>query len=95
MNRPGHKYLGPGNKLNKRPPVDSDDKIAQDLDGAYFRAGISSEVRNADMLAIGSFTRDFVEQCNCSDVGEAGIGGKYLIESVVGVQYPRNIGVNP
>ncbi len=35
FNFPGHKYLGPGNSLDRGPPVDADDAAAQKHDQAY------------------------------------------------------------
>lgn len=35
FNFPGHKYLGPGNSLDRGPPVDADDAAAQAHDQAY------------------------------------------------------------
>lgn len=94
MSLPGHNYLGPGNKTNNGPPVDSDDAIAQQHDIAYSRARSVSSIRSADRQAIGAFAGDFIEEGNWhSAVGAVGLGAKYAAESVIGVQYPRNVGM--
>lgn len=41
---PGHKYLGPGNKIFCGTPVDSDDLIAQEHDLAYERAETKEDI---------------------------------------------------
>lgn len=55
---PGHKYLGPGNSLNKGPPVDAVDAAAYRHDLAYDRATSFSDVKDADLEAIKSFSRE-------------------------------------
>lgn len=90
MNFPGHRYLGPGNPIVNGTPVDSDDYIPQTHDYAYDAASESDHIREADRKAIGGFAVDAVHNRNWhSVVGALGLTGKYLFESVAGVQYPR------
>lgn len=90
MNFPGHNYLGPGNPVVNGQPVDSDDYIAQIHDLEYDSAENPSDIRSADRKAIWNFTKDaFVNHNWHSVVGATGLATKYLVESVVGVQYPR------
>lgn len=89
---PGHRYLGPGNPLRNGEPVDSDDCIAERHDWAYEFSASDRDVRRADRNTIVDFSRDAIDNRNWhSEVGALGLGAKYAIESVTGVQYPRNI----
>ncbi|AGW50718.1 structural protein [Acheta domestica mini ambidensovirus] len=87
---PGHKYLGPGNKLHSGKPVNSADKIAQRHDWFYNFDRTASEVRNSDFNAIREFWQNWQKTGEIDNlVGAAGLGAKYVAESVVGVQYPQ------
>lgn len=86
FNVPGYRYLGPGNKLNNGKPVNSADSIARDHDFAYERAKSASDIRSADRQAIGQFIGD---KSIGGAIGAAGLGAKYIGESIVGVQYPN------
>lgn len=85
---PKHKYLGPGNPVPNGPPVDNDDWIAYVHDVAYTKTTTPEDVRQADREAIASFSEDWKQNNNWhSLIGAAGLGAKYLGESMVGVQY--------
>lgn len=88
---PGHNWIGPGTDVKKAgKPVDRDDEIAKKHDLAYEAAESDQHVRNADKEAIGEFWDDFKTNLNPhSLLGAAGIGAKYVTESVFGVQYPK------
>ena len=58
---PGHKYLGPGNRLFSGRPVDSDDLIAQEHDLAYANAETSDDIVTADEKAIFAFFMDWIK----------------------------------
>lgn len=90
FNWPGHNYLGPGNPLNNGKPVDKDDEIAEKHDWAYHNSRTTEDVRAADKTAIKEFTSDFLSTGNYeSAIGAAGLGLKFIGESVIGVQYPN------
>lgn len=87
---PGHKYIGPGNSLDNGEPIDVDDQIARRHDHAYNNAENTQQIVEADEFAIAEFWGDFKSSGNFhSALGAAGIGLKYAVEKVVGVQYPR------
>lgn len=88
---PGHRYLGPGNKLNNGPPVDMDDLIAQTHDLAYENAFDKEDVHIADEKAIFSFAIDWLKNKNWhSAIGALGLGLKHLVEVMCGrVFYPK------
>nr|QTE03713.1 MAG: hypothetical protein [Periparus ater parvoviridae sp.] len=88
---PGHRYLGPGNKLDNGKPVDVDDEIAQEHDSAYHQAKSEADIFKADGVAISKFNHDFASNHNFhSLVGSAGLNVKNFVEeSVLGrVLYP-------
>ena len=88
---PDHQFIGPGNSIDEGvEPLDEDDRIALQHDLDYQRAKTPAEVRNADLIAIHSFTRDFVKTGNWhSFAGAAGLATKYGIESIAGLKYPN------
>lgn len=88
MRLPGHKYLGPGNKLDEGEPVDEDDLIARHHDEDYARAVNEEEIREADREAISSFAASGSAH---GLIGAAGLGLKYGVESLTGVLYPRGM----
>lgn len=93
---PGHKYIGPGNSLNRGAPVDRDDEIARKHDLAYRDATKYDHIRQADKKAILDFGEDALSNWNYhSALGAAGIGLKYGVESFAGVQYPKITGMEP
>lgn len=87
----GHNCFGPGNPITNGPPQDTDDVYAKEHDEAYAEAqrlGDPSLVRTTDLQFI---SRTFQEGKKHPHawLGTIGIGGKYLFETVFGVQYPR------
>lgn len=88
---PGHKYLGPGNKLNVGAPVDTDDLIAKHHDLAYETACTIDDVHIADKNAIFEFLIDWLKNKNWhSAIGAMGLGLKHLAEVVCGrIFYPK------
>lgn len=88
---PGHKYLGPGNKLNSGEPVDSDDAIAREHDHDYEVATCKEDVHIADKKAIFSFILDWIINKNWhSAVGAFGLSCKHVTERLMKrVLYPR------
>lgn len=91
----GHNYFGPGNPISNGDPQDTDDAYVKEHDRTYAEAerlGDPSIVRTADLQFI---SRNFEEGKKNPHawLGTIGIGGKYLFESVFGVQYPRIRGV--
>jgi len=86
---PGHKYLGPGNTLNTGAvPIDDDDKDAFNHDHDYSKAKTTDEVREADREHILTTVDKALKGDIHSAISAIGISGKYLGESVSGVQYP-------
>lgn len=87
---PGHKYLGPGNKLDNGTPVDNADRIAQRHDYAYEAAKNRYQVFDADERAITAFAADFVSNPNLPSLaGFVGLGAKHALErSTNSVIYP-------
>ena len=89
---PDHRFIGPGNTVSDADPVDRDDEISKNHDINYERARTQEDIVRADDTAISEFASDFVNTGNIhSAIGAAGIGGKRVIESVIGVQYPPNL----
>ena len=88
---PGHKYLGPGNKLDSGSPVDGDDLIAQQHDIDYESAEDKDDIFKADEKAIFAFIFDWIKNNNWhSIVGAMGLGVKHLTEMIIGkVLYPK------
>lgn len=81
---PGHKYLGPGNKLSNGLPIDSDDLIAQEHDIAYENANVKEDVIMADEIAIFAFTIDWIKNKNWhSFVGALGLSIKHIAEIIL------------
>jgi len=78
---PGHKYLGPGNKMDIGPPIDTDDLIAQQHDFEYENALDKENIHRADKKAIAAFVGDCIKNKNWhSALGALCIGFKHLIE---------------
>lgn len=88
---PGHKYLGPGNKLSVGSPVDTDDYIAQQHDLAYENARCKEDVHEADKKAIFAFILDCIKNKNWhSAIGAIGLGLKHVTEVICGkIFYPK------
>ena len=85
----GHKYLGPGNKLDVGAPVDTDDVIAKKHDYLYAYAKTNEEIRHADLQAIKEFGNEYLQHGNVhAAIGAVGLGAKYIGEGILGVQYP-------
>uniref|UniRef100_A0A0K8T346 Phospholipase A2-like domain-containing protein n=1 Tax=Lygus hesperus TaxID=30085 RepID=A0A0K8T346_LYGHE len=89
---PGTRYLGPFNSLDAGKPTCHADQLAREHDHDYHHARSASDVRRADRRAIAGFTADLVVNPNpFALIGAAGIGAKYLVESVTGVVYPTGL----
>ncbi len=86
---PGHAYLGPGTQDLTASPLDEDDVIAAEHDRAYASANSDADIRKADLAAIKEFGTSFLSGNLHSGVGLAGLGAKYIGETLVGVQYPK------
>jgi hypothetical protein len=88
---PGHKYLGPGNKLNAGLPIDTDDFIAQQHDQAYENAIDKEDIYHTDENAVFAFIIDWIKNKNWhSAVGALGLGLKHLTEVSSGkIFYPK------
>lgn len=94
-NLPGHKYIGPGNKLDRGTPVDEDDIIAQEHDQAYENAKSVGDVQKADDKAFNDFLTDWIENGNVhSLIGAIGIKGKAYVEKLTGHLYPDITGTS-
>lgn len=85
---PGYNYLGPGNSLNRGNPVNETDHIAQIHDHQYHNAKTVEEIRASDRQAIKGFSKQALKGSFGGALGAAGIGLKYGVESITGVQYP-------
>lgn len=89
---PGYKYLGPGNDVDLGEPVNDADAIARYHDLEYELAQKWNDIRDADRDALKGFADSFRQKPTLGAlVGLVGIGTKYGIESVVGVQYPKTV----
>lgn len=97
---PPFKYLGPGNSLDRGTPYNDIDADAKEHDHAYDTAKTQDEVRASDIKLLSQSSDHIVEGISGSGsisntVGAAlagiGIGGKYLTEKAIGVQYPKSL----
>ena len=97
---PPFKYLGPGNSLNRGTPYNDIDADAQEHDHAYDTAKTQEDIRESDIHLLRKASDHIVEGISgrgsiSNTIGGAlagiGIGGKYLIEKAVGVQYPKGL----
>nr|QOD39580.1 VP [uncultured densovirus] len=89
---PGRHYLGPGNTLHGKTPVDSADAIARYHDELYQVAVSTGDVSRADIIAIDQFKRDYEETGNWgSFLGRFGLTLKKAFEDKFGVQYPSGL----
>lgn len=90
---PGHNFLGPGNTVYKSDaPTDDVDLDALIHDLKYELATNPEEIRQADRDALHDFVNDYEKNGEFAELaGIIGIGIKYGFESLVGVQYPRNM----
>lgn len=86
---PGYKYLGPGNSLDKGAPVNYADEVAYEHDLKYDKARSSSEVREADRIAISKFYKGAQQGNFGSSIGLVGLSSKYAVETLTGVLYPK------
>lgn len=81
---PGHKYLGPGNKLESGNPTNSSDRIARVHDYNYAKAKDKQHIFKADQRAIHSFAKDFIKNPSIgSFLGFTGLGIKHGVESTL------------
>lgn len=81
----GHHFLGPGNKVDFRPPVNEPDAIAKEHDIAYGNSKTKEDVKKADIEAI----RKFLKTGEVSGVvGAWGLRAKTFFEKIFGVKYP-------
>lgn len=89
-NLPGHKYIGPGNSLNRGVGVDEDDLIAEEHDKAYDKAKTEEDIKAADEKGFQEFLTDWIENKNWhSLLGAIGLKGKAYVEKVTGQLYPN------
>lgn len=89
LNVPGHKYIGPFNRLDRGDPVDIDDHIAYKHDLAYDKAKTVEDVQKADAEAIAEFLQDYHATGNYhSLLGVIGLKGKVFVEKLTGHLYP-------
>ncbi len=90
---PGHKYIGPGNTIDKGAiPVDYDDEISEQHDREYANAKTQLDIYNADSKYLNKAVYDTFARGNPhSAVGAIGIGTKHAIEKVIGVKYPAGL----
>lgn len=90
----GHNYLGPGNKLDNGEPVNNADYIAQQHDIEYSKAKTKSDIFEADLRAIQSFQKDFVDSPNFSSAaGLIGLSIKHSVERLSNrILYPPLVG---
>lgn len=88
---PGHKYLGPGNKLFAGKPTSSADKIARRHDFKYHLSKGKRDIFRADKDAIKEFGQ---ERGFGAKVGKFGLSAKNFIEEKIINQsiYPRFTG---
>lgn len=100
---PGYKYLGPGNSLNRGVPVNKLDSAAKTHDEKYHkiteyfkktknRKVFEQQVREADeefLHEVSLIAPTTTYEAFAKYLAQGGIGSKYLLESVVGVVYPR------
>ncbi|KAF5282355.1 hypothetical protein FQA39_LY17599 [Lamprigera yunnana] len=87
---PYHKYLGPRNELNMGEPIDGDDRIALVHDIHYQIAKTNEDVRQADEESILDFYNNFLSSGNWhSLIGGTGLSIKYIVESIINMQYPK------
>ncbi|KAF5281178.1 hypothetical protein FQA39_LY17849 [Lamprigera yunnana] len=90
MRFPFHKYLGPGNNLNIGEPIDEDDRIALVHDIHYHLAKSNKDIRKSDEESIIEFYNNFLRTGNWySLIDGTGLSIKYIVESIVNVQYPK------
>lgn len=74
---PGHKYLGPGNKLFAGKPTNEADKVARRHDFKYHISKNKKDVFKSDHDAI----KDFAKVGGLSgNIGKIGLGLKNLVE---------------
>ena len=90
---PDHKYLGPGNDANSgHVPLDLDDEFARIHDILYEHAETQEDINAADIHFLQDTVSDIIDNGNYhSLISFLGIGLKYMLESVVGVQYPNGL----
>lgn len=86
----GHKYLGPGNKLDSGEPTNSADYIAKIHDTEYSQAKTKEDIFRSDKKAIRDFTDDFVENKSIGSlIGLTGLSIKHGAETLLDrVIYP-------
>jgi hypothetical protein len=89
---PGRHYLGPGNTLSGRTPIDSADEIAKYHDELYQVAVETGDISRADIIAIDQFKKDFESTGNWgSFLGRFGLTLKHAFEQKFGVVYPSGL----
>lgn len=87
---PGHKYIGPGNSLNRGTPVDQDDRIAYHHDQLYAATPAERDVYHIDEASALQFDKDWQENGNIhSFIGKLGLSTKTNIERYTGILYPK------
>lgn len=87
---PGYNFVGPGsNVFGGKNPVNSADLIALLHDLDYELALNKQDIVSADRTAIRRFVDDYREHGYWADLaGIFGLGIKYNVERIIGVQYP-------
>lgn len=90
---PGHKYIGPGNTIDKgASPIDYDDEISEIHDREYANAKSQLDIYDADSKYLNKAIYDTFARGNVhSAIGAVGIGAKHAIEKVIGVKYPAGL----
>lgn len=97
---PLHKYTGPGNPLENGEPFNQADADSKKHDSDYNLAETQEDIQKADSKYItragdhvieGIFGGGSISDTITGAVGGIGIGLKKAAESVVGVQYPKNL----
>lgn len=95
---PGHKYLGPGNSLDRGLPSNFIDDDARIHDTAYANSKSSKDVRNADRNFIASANDHIANSLSgrggifegvAAGLGSLGINIKQTAERVAGPIYPN------
>nr|QUS52530.1 VP2 [Mute swan feces associated ambidensovirus 2] len=89
---PDHKFLGPGNTIDDKTPLDLDDEFARVHDILYANALTQHDISKADEHFLEDTVSDIIDNGNWhSLVSYLGIQLKHTLENIVGVQYPNGL----
>ncbi len=89
---PDHQFLGPGNTIDDKTPLDLDDEFARVHDILYEHAITQDDITKADEHFLQDTISDIIDNGNWhSLVSYIGIGLKSSLENIVGVQYPNGL----